>query len=369
MKRILHNYSPLPRFKNLIIIINISLFLLAFNHVFIGPNFNNLGLKILLETNVFSKTGVSVEPRVNRHNIFTIWTGKHIPIHYVRYFQALLFHHPNSDVFIYSNDLERSIFEVNHTMRNFEIVKYNLTIMTKDKPGHDFAQTAELIIKNRNENNLSLTRVHLSDFLRYFLIYNYGGLYIDMDMVALKNLEFFKNTISVDVNNSYVCHDQSYNKGDLKDISCLCNCIFSFEKGHSFMKDALENYKLWWEKEQGYGPGGAIMLMSLLKNHLNSTNLIATTNNLCNPYRGRYNNIVNEKNKDIQDIIYKCNVYHQYAAGQDSWNYLNFNQSLLGHIIRKILNIYEVKLSTRRMIFKNLKFNMFKNKNNLKKRK
>ena len=348
MKQTYYQFSkyfiPL-RFKKLFFIICLFLFLLAFYLVVNEQDLKHIfGRKIpknifLIDTNYFSKSGVSVEPKVNRHNIFTIWTGKNIPIHYVKYFRVLLFHHPNSDVYIFSNDLERSIFEVNHTMRNFHVVKYNLLVMTKDKPGNDFGQTAEFIMNGGQVKNLSLTRVHLSDFLRYFLIFNYGGLYIDMDMVVLKNLEFFSNTISVDVNKSYVCHNKLYNKGNLKEIGCLCNCIFSFKKGNLFMKDALENYKSWWENKQGYGPGGARMLISLLKNHLNSTNLIATTNNLCHPFKGRHDKIVNATNQDIQDIINICNVYHQYGAGGSSWKYKDFNKSLLGHVIRKMLNI------------------------------
>ncbi|KAG8191999.1 hypothetical protein JTE90_001735 [Oedothorax gibbosus] len=69
---------------------------------------------------------------------------------------------------------------------------------------------------------------HLSDALRYFLIWNYGGIYLDMDIVMLRSMEKLRNTAIT----------ENWDR--------VASGILVFDKGHKLMRkcmlDFAQNY-------------------------------------------------------------------------------------------------------------------------------
>ena len=68
------------------------------------------------------------------------------------------------------------------------------------------------------------------DMFRYFLIYKYGGLYIDMDYLMFKPFNLLSEKVVIPCNNEN-------NNGD---PICLGNCIFASEPKHPFWKSLID---------------------------------------------------------------------------------------------------------------------------------
>ncbi|XP_023239128.1 lactosylceramide 4-alpha-galactosyltransferase-like [Centruroides sculpturatus] len=66
---------------------------------------------------------------------------------------------------------------------------------------------------------------HLSDAIRYALIWKYGGMYLDLDIVMLKTFPSYKNFVIRESNNS------------------LCNGIFAMERNHTILYKCMEYIK------------------------------------------------------------------------------------------------------------------------------
>lgn len=292
--------------------------------------------------------GLSHLPSENKFHIFLIWVGKSFP--YLKAFETLLYHHRTSEILVFSNELNENIFEKYKSIGwDIKVVRFNLTKLAQNKHGFDFVLKARKVLAQKDPNGLQVLNTHISDFLRYFLLYYYGGLYLDTDMFVLRNLENLGNAIGVDVNNSYVCHNKSYSYGDVKNFSCLCNCMMSFQKDHPFLKEALEYYENYWSKFQGYGPGGAILLINLVERYHNSINFYDNQEFVCNMNIQFKDKEMSGNEIVLKNTFKKCYVYHVYGSGLDTFNTKLFDLKIIGHIYRK----YKIKDSDLSFINKN----------------
>lgn len=132
---------------------------------------------------------------------------------------------------------------------NIRVVRFNLQEMTQGSQlGHVFANT----LRNFNP------RIHpfqsLSNFLRLFLLYHYGGLYIENGHYLMRSMHsLHNNTIGVTLqpsttatsiisSSTFSCNYHStFSIGKLQNVSCMSNQFMYFEKGHPFLKHALQN--------------------------------------------------------------------------------------------------------------------------------
>ncbi|CAF0916132.1 unnamed protein product [Brachionus calyciflorus] len=283
-----------------------------------------------------NSAGLSHVPSEDKFHIFLVWKGQHIPNIYLKAFETLVKFHQNAEIMILSNELETKIFSGYNNSKNIFIVKYNLTQMVYQQPGYDFVEKAVKILNGQNINNLVVTPVHISDFLRYFLVYSYGGLYLDFDMFVLRNLESYKNTIGVDQNKSHVCSKKVYDSPKAKQFTCLCNCMFSFDRHHPFLEHALTIYEKWWSECQGYGPGGGTMLFTLLEYYYDKINFMPNEYWICNKYIRVRNNELDDSSPAIQDAINNCFVFHFYGSGDPNFKIENIEKTLLGRVYNRI---------------------------------
>lgn len=98
-----------------------------------------------------------------------------------------------------------------------------------------------------------LCNICRADALRYIILYEYGGIYADIDMESLKSME--------PVMRKYSCilaqepYEHSYIQGNFKQL--VINALMACRKGHPFMKEAvdkLEFYSHMWQQVDKAGP-------------------------------------------------------------------------------------------------------------------
>ncbi|CAF0910951.1 unnamed protein product [Brachionus calyciflorus] len=282
--------------------------------------------KSLLET-----VGVSYVPKEETFNIFLIWYGETLPDIYFKGLETIIFHHPKCDVLLFSNELNESIiFPLKEKgYNNVHIVRFNLTKMVENNIGYDFVEKANKLLSGEKIDNLQVTRVHLSDFLRYFLVYSYGGLYLDTDSFVLKNMEHLRNMISVREKFSYICSQKVYSTPKLANFTCVSNGVYHFEKNHKFMKDAVINYESWWRRIQGYAPAGAVMLMDLIENNFDKINFLSQNEILCLNHLFITRNEISENDPRLLDAFNTCYTTQLLGAGSSTMSINSFNVSFV----------------------------------------
>ena len=265
---------------------------------------------------------------------------KNIHFLYLKAFETVVKFHPHAEIMLFSNELDETIFIPYNQSKNIFIVRYNISTMIQYLPSNNFLHMVHRFwIQRIPLGKLQLSSVHFSDYFRLFLVYYYGGLYMDTDMIALRNLQALPNSIGVDDNNSFRCSNNQYMSNDnkIKNIGCVCNCIFSFDRHHPFLREVMENYEQYWHK-QGYGPGGAKMLMDFIGPYIGNMNVVTNYEFLCKRYTGVRRDIVDTSDVRITDALQNCHVFHAYGAGKTDFSINQFDQTLMGRLYTIVMN-------------------------------
>jgi mannosyltransferase OCH1-like enzyme len=88
--------------------------------------------------------------------------------------------------------------------------------------------------------------VQKADMIRLILLYHYGGIYIDMDILCLKSME---SLIDFESNNVYLAMEPMEQTKKLYDNeNVLCNAFIAGPAKHPFFKAALDEIKLIYQK-------------------------------------------------------------------------------------------------------------------------
>ena len=150
---------------------------------------------------------------------------------HLRSIESIFHHHPNAQVIIYSNTLSENTLNVLvEAGYSIKVQRYCLETMLR-------GTIAEGFIKKLSKARIgSFWYSHQTDLLRFFLLYTYGGIYMDTDIILVKPVDTLKmNTIAWE--------DDKMN---------LLNGAFAkFEKGNLFLetclKELVKNYRadLW----------------------------------------------------------------------------------------------------------------------------
>lgn len=85
------------------------------------------------------------------------------------------------------------------------------------------------------ENFMKLPRKIMQvDMFRYFLMYKYGGLYLDMDYLMFKKYDLLDYKIVIPSNR---VNEEGY-------ITCVGNCFFASIPGHDFWKKIIDTINI-----------------------------------------------------------------------------------------------------------------------------
>jgi len=203
---------------------------------------------------------------------------------------SVMHHHPHAHTSIYSNSLHLNTTQ-HYRSRGFnvDVVRYNCTSLSIGYAGESLGRLLQRAIeaafddakgrvpdkatwqaagKRVTGHKAFLTL--LSEWMRYFLIYRFGGLYIDFDMLVLRPLIVpgAMNRLGVDyqhlnyavqtqqteggaaphAHTGFSCIEGSGSNGKESDafrdrrgrpFTCVCNCILLFERFHPLLERAL----------------------------------------------------------------------------------------------------------------------------------
>ena len=146
------------------------------------------------------------------------FTSRHL-----RSIESIFYHHPFAKVIIHSSTLLQRQFNVlTEVGYNVEVLAYTLEDLVKDTPAATFVGD-----KLKNATGGKYWYTHESDLIRLLVLYKWGGVYIDNDVILVRSFDNLKL-------NKLVWHDL--------DGNWLNNGVIMFEKGHTFLRDCLKEF-------------------------------------------------------------------------------------------------------------------------------
>ena len=142
---------------------------------------------------------------------------------HLRSIESIFYHHPLANVIIHSNTLQQHELDVlTEAGYSIEVKPYNLAEMVNNTPAHTFS--GECI---RNASMGKFWYSHESDLLRLLVLYKFGGVYIDTDVILVRSFE--------DLVWNVVAWEDS-------EQTMLNNAVMKFEKGHMFLGLCLKEF-------------------------------------------------------------------------------------------------------------------------------
>ena len=135
----------------------------------------------------------------------------------MRVIESIFYHHPYAEVIIHSNTLPQHHFDVlTETGYKIKVQAYNLSEMILHSPSPHFNLDR---ITGANSNS------HQTDLLRYLIMYKYGGVYLDTDIIIVKPLD--------DIGPNVLAYE---NYSRLR----LNGAFMKFQKSSPFIRECLE---------------------------------------------------------------------------------------------------------------------------------
>ena len=105
--------------------------------------------------------------------------------------ESIFYHHPNADVNIYSNTLPDDIFDIlTESGYSIKVQRYSLEDMLIDSPAERFIKK---LTEARKDANWYSNEANL---LRIFLLYTFGGIYMDTDVIVVRSLDSLKANVA-----------------------------------------------------------------------------------------------------------------------------------------------------------------------------
>jgi hypothetical protein len=122
----------------------------------------------------------------NRMRFIVIWTtsASKWRLRHRRVIESLFFHHPDALVLVYSNTLPSYFFH-KFTSAGYEvlIIRYNISSIGKALPGSTWTEHISQWKKGKH------FYAHLADYLRFVVLYKWGGVYTDLDSILLRPID------------------------------------------------------------------------------------------------------------------------------------------------------------------------------------
>ena len=184
---------PSTRRKVICVIVFLALLYCYWSYVTYDPHPHSIPLRLSISYR--SRQEIAIP-----HRIHQTYIDEYIPTAYTSYIQSWLKHHPSWEYYFWSDkDAKKMIQD-----------RYPQFVSLYDSYTH---------------------KLQRSDVIRYFILHAFGGVYCDMDMVALKNLEpFLRYNTSVLVPEPSVQSKLLYSKSVI-----VTNAILASIPNHPFL--------------------------------------------------------------------------------------------------------------------------------------
>ena len=160
--------------------------------------------------------------------------------HEMRCIESVFRHHPTSRLFIYSNTIEQSEFDVlTEVGFHVTLVNYQVSDIVQQIPLNEFydqfAQTT-----NDDASVKKIMREH--GVLKLLLLYINGGVYLAENTIILKPIDFSQNNVL-----------------SLDSKSNVNPWMLNFEKNHKFIFEALEMFSTMYNENMNPDDGKALL--------------------------------------------------------------------------------------------------------------
>lgn len=141
---------------------------------------------------------------------------------HMRSVESILYHHPTSRIILHSNTLSQDVFDVlTEVGYSITVQKYDLKQMLKGSPAEYFISQLDGVRGGSNWYS------HETDLIRLLVIYSYGGVYLDTDVVLVRPLT------SLPVNTLGFQNKQN---------SSVNGAVMIFEKNNMYIKACLDHF-------------------------------------------------------------------------------------------------------------------------------
>ena len=138
--------------------------------------------------------------------------------HHWRTVESIFYHHPFAIVTIHSNTLQQSEFDVfTEAGYSIKVNDVSLRDMLKDSPAEEF--TSKLSSATSGPHWQS----HQTDLLRLLVLYKWGGIYMDNDMIVVNPLDSLKNILTWEDANNHL----------------ISGSFMALERDNRFLRDSL----------------------------------------------------------------------------------------------------------------------------------
>ena len=161
-----------------------------------------------------------------------------------RSIESIYYHHPRAKVMIHSNTLSQKEFAVfTEVGYSLEVKNYSLKSLLTGSPAESFI---ERLSKVRNG---MYWYSHETDLLRCLILYKWGGVYMDMDMVIVHPVDTLKMNIVA---------------WQGREENILNGAFMMFEKGNPYLKECLQEFARSY-RITNWGWNGPYLLTRVLK--------------------------------------------------------------------------------------------------------
>jgi hypothetical protein len=228
-------------------------------------------------------------PAVTR--IIITFIGPYMNLFYTQCLKTLILQHchvPGVRVLVWANELSGEFLEeaLGGVLRGpggvprAHLVRYNVSELASQAPGA--SETLEFLIYPPGEVQPSMEpqvrKAHITDVVRMVVLWRFGGIYLDADILPLRPLHDLGVAFSANLGN-YEC-TRALNPGWPDNppvtmpahlggatVSCMCICFLSFPSpGHPLLRDVLtKGLPVFQSRACVYGGLGAWLFMDVLR--------------------------------------------------------------------------------------------------------
>ncbi|KAL2344692.1 hypothetical protein Fmac_005977 [Flemingia macrophylla] len=210
------------------------------------------GLPLRLSFNEFMDAFLRVGKCVTR--VFMVWNSPPwmFTVRHQRGLESLLFHHPDACVVVFSETVELDFFSSGFVKDGYKVAVAmpNLDELLKDTPAHVFSS---VWFEWRKTEFYS---THYSELIRLAALYKYGGIYLDSDIIVLKQITFLNNSVGME---------------DHSSGSALNGAVMAFQRKSLFIKECLEEFYMTYD-DTGLRGNGADLLTRVAQKYLGEEN-------------------------------------------------------------------------------------------------
>ncbi len=278
--------------------------------------------------NFMSKLNIINNLKESEFNIFFVETNENkyeLSPKQLCSIESAAFNNPTSLITIYAPNITINK-NLTQMYKNIQIRKLIFEDVLKDTPLLKWFEKYNKEIKTG-----PYRLVHMSDALRLALILKYGGIYMDTDIITMKNL---KNLLE-------------FPGVGAEDNKWINNAVLNFPINHTFINILITEYI------KNYNPTcwackGPLLITNLLAKYCNSTNIIQTHQLTKEKLLNKTNFV---KYNKCNTFVYPVNYFYLISPGQSSLLFKKnsnikkeiFDESYGIHLWNKVTNNFHYK--------------------------